>query len=89
MPDSPPQYETLLFEKRGRVGLITMNRPKTLNAWDPRMEAEFIDYVTRASTDREVGVLVVTGAGRAFCAGGDISRWSGEIAAPRLRRHRR
>src|SRR3990172_4692846 len=49
MPDSPPQYETLLFEKRGRVGLITLNRPEKLNAWNPRMESEFIDCVTRAA----------------------------------------
>jgi len=76
-----PDYETLLFEKRGRAGLITLNRPEKLNAWNPRMEAEFIGCVTRAAEDREIGVLVVTGAGRAFCAGGDISGWSEEIAS--------
>src|SRR3989304_3234900 len=81
MPDSPPQYETITYEKRGRVGLITLNRPEKLNAWNPRMEVEFIDCVTRASEDREIGALVVTGAGRAFCAGGDISGWSEEIAS--------
>jgi len=81
MPDSPPQYETITFEKRGRVGLITLNRPEKLNAWNPRMEAEFIDCVARASEDRDVGALVITGAGRAFCAGGDISGWSEEIAS--------
>src|SRR3990172_6956193 len=81
MPDSAPDYETILYEKRGRVGLITLNRPEKLNAWNPRMETEFIDCVTRATEDREVGALVVTGAGRAFCAGGDISGWSEEIAS--------
>ena len=80
MPDSP-NYETILYERRGRVGLITLNRPEKLNAWNPRMESEFIDAVNRASTDREVGALVVTGAGRAFCAGGDISGWSDEISS--------
>src|SRR3990172_7702875 len=74
-----PDYETILYEKRGRIGLITLNRPEKLNAWNPRMESEFIDCVTRAAQDRQVGALVVTGAGRAFCAGGDISRWSQEI----------
>jgi len=88
MPDSPPQYETILYERRGRVGLITLNRPEKLNAWNPRMESEFIDCVTRASEDREVGALVVTGSGRAFCAGGDISGWSEEIASRGERRVR-
>ena len=83
-----PDYETILFEKRDRVGLITLNRQEKLNAWNPRMESEFIDCVTRASEDREVGALVVTGAGRAFCAGGDISGWSEEIASRGERRPR-
>jgi enoyl-CoA hydratase/carnithine racemase len=43
------------------------------------MEREFIDAVDRAAADRQVGVLVVTGAGRAFCAGADISHWSEEM----------
>ncbi|GAG13564.1 unnamed protein product, partial [marine sediment metagenome] len=62
-----PDYETILYERRGRVGLITLNRPQKLNAWSPQMEVEFIDAVSSTSSDREVGALVVTGAGRAFC----------------------
>jgi 2-(1,2-epoxy-1,2-dihydrophenyl)acetyl-CoA isomerase len=81
MPDSSSDYETILYERRGRIGLITLNRPEKLNAWNPRMEGEFIDAVNGASTDRQVGALVVTGAGRAFCAGGDISRWSDDLGA--------
>src|SRR3989337_2166821 len=88
MPDSAPIYETITYEKRGRIGLITLNRPEKLNAWNPRMESEFIDCVTRASEDREVGALVITGAGRAFGAGGDISGWSEEIASRGERRPR-
>ena len=86
MPDSPADYETILYERRGRVGVITLNRPEKLNAWNPRMEGEFIDAVNRASSDREVGALVVTGEGRAFCAGGDISRWSEGLASKEERR---
>ncbi len=82
MPDSPADYETILYERRGRVGVITLNRPQKLNAWNPQMEGEFIDAVNRAATDRDVGCLVVTGAGRAFCAGGDISRWSDQLTQP-------
>ncbi|MCH8920445.1 MAG: enoyl-CoA hydratase/isomerase family protein [Chloroflexi bacterium] len=85
MPDSP-NYETILYERRGRVGLITLNRPEKLNAWNIRMEGEFIDVVNGAAEDREVGALVVTGAGRAFCAGGDISGWSDEISSRGERR---
>ena len=81
MPDSAPDYETILYERRGRIGLITLNRPEKLNAWTPRMEMEFIDCVQRASEDGEVGALVVTGAGRGFCAGADISGWDQDIAA--------
>lgn len=86
MPNSTPShdqlaYEHLEFERRGRIGLITLNRPQKLNAWTPTMETEFLDVLERAASDREVAVLVVTGAGRAFCAGGDISRWSDDLAS--------
>ncbi len=80
MGEGQRDYEQILYEPRGRVGLITLNRPQKLNAWTPRMEAEFIDAVDAASGDQRVRVLVVTGAGRAFCAGGDISRWSEDLA---------
>ena len=84
-PDRP-DYETILYERRARVGLITLNRPQKLNAWNPQMETEFIDAVNRAASDRQIGALVVTGAGRAFCAGGDISRWSQELGEEGERR---
>jgi 2-(1,2-epoxy-1,2-dihydrophenyl)acetyl-CoA isomerase len=66
-------YEHITYEMKGSVGLITLNRPERLNAWTPLMEEEFIDAVESASLDRDVGTLVVTGAGRAFCSGADIS----------------
>lgn len=82
MPEDPPTYEQILYERRGRLAVITLNRPAKLNAWTRTMELEFIDAVNRTAADRQVAVLVVTGAGRAFCAGGDISSWSDELAAP-------
>jgi 2-(1,2-epoxy-1,2-dihydrophenyl)acetyl-CoA isomerase len=85
MPDTPT-YEHITFEQREHIGLITLNRPEKLNAWGPTMELEFIDIVNRAALDRSVRVLVVTGAGRAFCAGGDISRWSDEMGSREERR---
>ncbi|MEX1253169.1 MAG: enoyl-CoA hydratase-related protein [Dehalococcoidia bacterium] len=85
MPDTPT-YEHITFEQREHIGLITLNRPEKLNAWTPTMELEFIDIVNRAALDRSVRALVVTGAGRAFCAGGDISRWSSEMGQREERR---
>jgi len=73
-------YEHILYEQRGRIALVTLNRPEKLNAWGPTMESEFLDAVERITKERGVSTMVVTGAGRAFCAGGDISGWNQEIA---------
>ncbi|MGQ9572347.1 MAG: enoyl-CoA hydratase/isomerase family protein [Dehalococcoidia bacterium] len=79
MPEESPQYEQILYERHERVALITLNRPEKLNAWTPKMELEVIDAVGRAARDPRVGALVVTGAGRGFCAGADITGWSQQI----------
>ncbi len=79
MSDGPAQYEQILYERSERVALLTLNRPEKLNAWTPKMELEFIDAVERAARDPQVGALVVTGAGRGFCAGADISGWSEQL----------
>ncbi len=68
----PREYEAILYETKDRIALITLNRPEKLNAWSPRMEVEFMDALNTASADPGVHVILVTGAGRAFCAGGDI-----------------
>lgn len=65
-------YQHILYETKGRVALITLNRPDRLNAWTPLMEEEFMNALDRASADQSVGSILVTGAGRAFCAGADI-----------------
>jgi 2-(1,2-epoxy-1,2-dihydrophenyl)acetyl-CoA isomerase len=65
-------YEQIIVERRGRVSLIALNRPAKLNAWTPRMGAEYRDAIERANADPAVGAIVMTGAGRAFCAGADI-----------------
>jgi enoyl-CoA hydratase/carnithine racemase len=81
-----PEYEQILYEPRGGVALITLNRPERLNAWTQRMENEFIDAVSAAAADRGIGCVVVTGAGRGFCAGADIGGWDRDLSdatAPR------
>ena len=66
-------YEQILVERRDEVALLTLNRPDRLNAWTPRMSVELVDAIECANQDREVGAIVVTGAGRGFCAGADMA----------------
>lgn len=65
-------YDEILFEQRGAVALVTLNRPDKLNAWTRHMHRELTDAVQTANADRSVGAIVFTGAGRGFCAGADI-----------------
>jgi enoyl-CoA hydratase/carnithine racemase len=60
------------MERRGDVMLLTLNRPERLNAWTPKMSAELTEQITAANEDPAIGAIVVTGAGRGFCAGADI-----------------
>jgi len=71
-------FETILLEKKEGIGILTLNRPERLNAFNEKMEAEFVQAIQEVSLDDEVRVLVVTGAGKAFCAGADVGRMSGE-----------
>src|ERR1700710_601652 len=71
-------YEQTLAEQRGDVLLLTLNRPERLNAWTPKMSAELTEQITAANEDASIGAIVVTGAGRGFCAGADIG---GQFAA--------
>jgi enoyl-CoA hydratase/carnithine racemase len=66
--------ELVLYEKRGEVALVTLNRPDKLNAWTPQMCVEQAAAIERANADRSVGAVVMTGAGRGFCAGADMDR---------------
>ena len=66
------KYETITLEKKENIATITLNRPDKLNALNPKMREELIDVFGVVDQDDEVRVAVVTGAGRAFCAGADI-----------------
>jgi enoyl-CoA hydratase/carnithine racemase len=63
----------VLAERRGGVLLLTLNRPERLNAWNPVMEGRFFDLLAEADDDPGVRAVVVTGAGRGFCAGADMA----------------
>lgn len=67
-------YEEILYDVKDPVATITLNRPAQLNAWTDRMAAEVKHAMARAEADPQVVVIVVTGAGRGFCAGADLKR---------------
>jgi len=66
-------YEQITVEDRGAVRVVTLNRPEKLNAWTPTMQGELFEAFTHGNEDPSVGAFVVTGAGRGFCAGADVS----------------
>ena len=67
-------YDTLLYEKKTRIGYVTLNRPRVLNAQSPEMFEELTQVFSDMKHDPEVGVVILTGSGdRAFCAGADIN----------------
>ncbi len=66
-------YDEIIYEVDDPVATITLNRPEALNAWTNRMAAEVRDAVGRAERDRNVVGIVLTGAGRGFCAGADMN----------------
>lgn len=76
------KYQAIRFARRGRVLELTMNRPATLNAVDATLHRELSQVFTDAANDRESDVIVLTGAGRAFCAGGDVSWMQDAIDHP-------
>jgi 2-(1,2-epoxy-1,2-dihydrophenyl)acetyl-CoA isomerase len=65
-------YETVLFEQADGVARLTLNRPERLNSFNVRMHEEVRDAIQRTRDDAECRVLVLTGAGRGFCAGQDL-----------------
>jgi enoyl-CoA hydratase/carnithine racemase len=67
------------YEVADRTATITLNRPDRLNAWTGRMHAEYRSCLAQAADDDEVRVVVVTGAGRGFCAGADAAALEGHV----------
>lgn len=67
-------YETIQYEVEDRVLTLTMNRPERLNAFTGQMMTEMIDAFDRSDADDGIRAVIVTGAGRGFCAGADLGR---------------
>lgn len=70
---STPSFETLLYDVEDGVATITLNRPDKLNAFTTRMMLDLIEAFDATDADDAVKAVIVTGAGRAFCAGADLS----------------
>ncbi len=73
-------YEQIRVEQDGPVLLITLDRPDAMNAWTWQMSAELGDAFAEADADDEVRAIVITGAGRAFCAGADLGGGGGTFS---------
>ncbi len=87
--------EVVLYETDDSVAIITLNRPERLNAWTGELGTGYFDALDRAAADPDVRAIVVTGAGRGFCAGADMDDLQGISTgrregsdAPRLREER-
>ena len=74
-------FETILLEIRGRVGLITLNRPQALNALNAQLVRELNQALDSLETDRNIGCIVLTGSAKAFAAGADIKEMA-ELTYP-------
>jgi enoyl-CoA hydratase len=75
-------FKSISFENRDGVGVLTLNRPDHMNAFTHEMHVEFEDVMLEISEDKRVRAVVLTGAGRAFCAGGDLE----EMKNPQTRK---
>jgi 2-(1,2-epoxy-1,2-dihydrophenyl)acetyl-CoA isomerase len=66
---------TVLYEERGNVGLVTLNRPQALNSFTRQMHHELWAILDKAEANKNIRALVITGAGRGFCAGADLAEF--------------
>src|SRR5258708_17441306 len=80
------QYEHVLVDRDGAVGMVTLNRPQVLNALSPALIAELGDALAGFDADPEVGAVVLTGGPRVFAAGADIGDMSERSPVEQLQR---
>ena len=66
------EFEQIIYDKSGHIVTVTLNRPKKLNAYSETMVHEVLAALAGARDDDDVRAVIITGAGRGFCSGGDI-----------------
>jgi enoyl-CoA hydratase len=86
-PQDATASEAVLVERDGDVRIITLNRPDALNAFGDDMHEAFVDALRRIGADRDARAVVLTGAGKAFSAGGDIEDFERYASDLHARRH--
>ncbi len=82
-----PEFETILMERRGRLLVVTLNRPEAMNAVNLALHDELPEALAFAARDPGSDVVLLTGAGKAFSAGGDIAHMERNAADPHLFDH--
>ncbi len=77
-------YETLIYDKQDHIAMVTLNRPESLNALNSVLRPEILEVCKEMKADDDVWAVIVTGAGRGFCSGADISgpRPDGDESSP-------
>src|SRR5215472_9332689 len=83
--DEPARrYETVDLYRDGAVAKVVLNRPERMNAWSDGMSADLLPLLRDLAVDDEVRAVLITGAGRAFCAGADLKESADEAVAGEL-----
>src|SRR5215212_10181864 len=81
-------YKTIKLEREEGIAWLTLNRPEKRNAMNPTMHYEFLDALEQLESDDDTKVVIITGAGEAWCAGMDLKEFFREMDdKPRERRH--
>ncbi len=76
------EWKTILFERRGAIAIITMNRPNRFNALNADLGEELVKAVEICREDDEIRAVILTGAGAAFCSGGDLKAFQEAVGTP-------
>src|SRR4051812_48325038 len=82
MAEDEPTYTEIAYEVDDGILTLTMDRPEKLNAFTVTMQREMTDAFRRANRDDDIRVIIVTGRGRGFCAGADLSMGAATFDAP-------
>ncbi|HET8707690.1 MAG TPA: enoyl-CoA hydratase-related protein, partial [Pseudomonadales bacterium] len=75
-------FNTIKYEKDGAILTITLNRPERMNAFTVEMAQELVEAIDMADADNDIRVIILTGEGKAFCAGADLGKGGDTFSAP-------